>query len=251
MAEAVSVTPGSVARWEQGVALPKARLRGPLANLLQVTLPELERMLNGAERRPAPNGHTVPPWLDHYASLEQGAARLQTFEPITLPGLLQTAAYAEAVMRTSWQSLAEDVIRDRVEARLARQAVLDREPEPLELICVIDESILNRVTGSRQVMADKLAQLAETTRRPTVQLQVCRARSSALHTVPCGPFSLFTSVGASMPFMACAETLSGVQYQDSPQVIESHAELFDHLTTIALPPEQSAELIQQIAERYL
>ena len=250
VAEAVDVSLTSVARWERGAASPTAKHRVPLAKTLQVTTFELDRMLTD-DGPPVPlNGHAVPPWMSHYVSLEQGAARLQIFEPITLPGLLQTAAYAEAVMRTNWMPIPDDDVQEQVEARLARQAVLDRGPRPLELCCVIDESALNRVTGTAETMHHQLHHLVAVAARPTVQLQIFPADGSAVHMAWFGAFHLFTSEGATMPFMCCGENLSGINYQDSPHAIEAHTQLFDYLSTVALPPDQSAELIQKRAERY-
>jgi hypothetical protein len=175
---------------------------------------------------------------------------LQTFEPVTLPGLLQTAAYAEAVIRTSWVPLSDDSVREQVEARVARQAVLDREPTPLELCCVVDESVLFRLTGSTGTMAEQLDHLVSAAARPTVQLQILPFDGHAVHNASFGSFHLFTGEEATAPFMCCDDSLTGVNYQDNPSAIGAHAELFDHLTAVALPPDESAELIQNRAERY-
>ena len=123
LARQIDVSAQSVARWEQGTSTPLARYRRPLAEHLSISLPELELLIDGASDTAVAAGNWLafPGWLDHYASLEQAAARLQTFEPISLPGLLQTQEYAEAVVRSNWVALSDDVVRERVEARLARQ----------------------------------------------------------------------------------------------------------------------------------
>ncbi len=251
MAHAIEVAASSIARWEQGTSTPLARYRRPLADRLEVTLVELEQLfgLNGAAAG-ALNGHAVPPWLDHYASLEQGAARLETFEPLTIPGLLQTHDYAAAVMRTFHLPVSEDGVSERVGARMARQAVLEREPEPLHLVCVIDEQVLHRVTGSPDVMAAQLQHLCEMAARPTIELQVIPADGSALHCAAFGSFQLFTSAGAMRPFIVCTEDLTGFNYQDRPQPIEAHSLLFEHLTKVALSSTESADLIHTTAEHY-
>ena len=246
VAEALDVAVGAVARWERGISVPRPCYRGPLAELLQITLPELQRILKGSDTPPA-SGHAVPGWLDHYVKQEQGAARFQTFEPITVPGLLQTPAYVEAVMRSIWQPLSDEAIQQRVDARIDRQAVLERKPEPLELCCVIDESVLTRMTND-SVMAEQLDHLIRAAALPTVQLQVCPAKSNALHTTPFGSFGLFTSPGASSPYIVCTEDLTGFNYLDRPAAIEAHVELFEYLTTMALPPDQSAQLIKEAVE---
>ena len=246
VAEALDVAVGAVARWERGISVPRPCYRGPLAELLQITLPELQRLLKGSDT-PPPSGHAVPGWLDHYAKLEQGAARLQTFEPITIPGLLQTPAYVEAVMRANWQPLSDQAIQQRVDARISRQAVLKRKGEPLEVCCVLDESVLTRMS-SRFVMAEQLDHLIRVIALPTVQVQVCPAMSNALHMTPFGSFGLFTSPGASSPDIVCTEDLTGFNYLDRPAAIEAHVELFEYLTAMALSPDQSAQLIKEAVE---
>ena len=216
-----------------------------------MTLAQLEQLIDGtSESAPHVNGHAVPAWLDHYTSLEQAAAKLQTFEPIVLPGLVQTEDYATAVMRASHLSVSERTIRERVRSRITRQAVLDREPLPLQLECVIDESVLNRVTGGRQVMADQLNHLLRLSEKPSVTIHLVPADGSILHCAPFGSFRLFTSDGGPEPFITCTEDLTGFNYADRPDAIGAHAELFKHLVEVALTSSESKSLIKTIAERY-
>lgn len=250
LAEQLGVARESIARWERGEATPRPTHRQPLAELLQVTLPELERLLAADKGETAPNGHSVPPWLDHFASLEQGAIRVQTFEPFTIPGLLQTPAYTEAVMRTHWRHLSETAIANRVKARIARQAVLARKPRPLELACIVDESVLHRETGSADLMADQIEHLRLASRQPTIQLQIIPARSPAVHNVACGSFWMFASEATMAPYMICTQGLAGFNYYDGRASIEAHVELFDYLSTAALTPGQSNEVLSTTLERY-
>jgi transcriptional regulator with XRE-family HTH domain len=251
LADLLDVRAQSVARWEQGTSTPLARYRRPLAECLEMSLAQLEQMINGtSDAAPGGNGHAVPAWLDHYTSLEQAAARLQTFEPIGLPGLLQTAAYARAVMQASHVSVSEDTVRERVRSRLARQAVLDREPSPLQLECVIDESVLHRVTGGREVMVEQLHHLLHLAEKPSIEIFLVPADSSILHCATFGSFRLFTSDGATDPFMTCTEDLTGFNYLDRRAAITAHADLFNHLVEAALSPSESTSLIKTIVEQY-
>ena len=129
LAELLEVHSQTVYRWEKGEANPSVTHRVLLAKALEVTLQELSSLL-GYEL-PSPDGHHVPPWLSHYASLEQGAGMLQRFDPVTVPGLLQTRRYAEAVMRGHYISVTDERVDQRVRARVSRAAVLQRQPEPL------------------------------------------------------------------------------------------------------------------------
>jgi transcriptional regulator with XRE-family HTH domain len=227
--------------WERGEKTPRVGYRPRLAKLLGVTLAEIDRYLDGTEA-PTPNGHVVPRWLGHYASLEQGAAAIDTFEPIVVPGLLQTRGYATAVARASHVPGADDEVAQWVGARLARQQVLDRDPDPLRLRAVLDESVLRRVTGTPDVMAEQLGHLVEVSRRPNVSIRVLPF-DGRIHCAAWGAFRLITAPGAPAPFMACAEDLGGVRYHETPHTVDAHVGLFDHLWAAALPPGASRDLV--------
>lgn len=239
----------SVARWEQGTSTPLPRFRPSLAESLQMSLTDLERLLDGADPTPL-SGHAVPGWLDYYTSLEHWAGMLQSFEPISIPGLLQTRDYAEAVMRSSHELVSEQVVHDRVQARVARQAVLARQTDPLEARFVIDESVFHRVTGSRHVMAAQLRHLIRMGHQSSIEIRVVPTGSSLLHCAAFGSFRLFTANGAVTPFIACTEDLTGFNYLDKPEDINAHTKLFDHLTAAALPTSGSLDLIEAITKRY-
>ena len=103
---------------------------------------------------------------------ENQAAALRLFEHSLVPGLLQTEAYARAVLETHPNTPAE-VVEERVAARMARQAVLDRdEPPPPLLWVLLDEHVLTRQIGSAKVMHDQLTHLAALARRPNITVQV-------------------------------------------------------------------------------
>jgi hypothetical protein len=239
-----------VARWEQGASTPLIRHRRPLAEVLEISLSELELLIEGGDIDPFV-GHSVPSRWDHYTSLEQGAAKLHTFEPIAIPGLLQTEKYAAAVMRASHAPLPEGSVQERVRVRMTRQEVLLRERNPLELVSVIDESVLQRVTGGPGVMAAQLRHLLNLIERPNATVYVAPLASGGVHCSAFGSFRLFTSAGAAVPFMVCTEDLTGFNYLDRSDVIEAHSQLFEHLVSISLSAEESAERIHKQAENYL
>jgi transcriptional regulator with XRE-family HTH domain len=105
-----------------------------------------------------------------FAVYEEVAASLRNFEHALIPGLLQTPDYARAVLATR-PNTSEDEVDDLVEARLARQAVLDRDDPPL-LWAVIDEAVLHREVGSPEIMHGQLEHLARMSRRPNITVEV-------------------------------------------------------------------------------
>jgi transcriptional regulator with XRE-family HTH domain len=230
-------------RYESGRSTPRPGDRRPLAKALRWTTTELALALND-EAEPL-NGHVVPRWLDHLASLEQAAAEIQAFEPIVVHGLLQTADYATAV--ESIGSFTEAHIAEKVRLRLARQAVLTRVPDPLRLSVILDESVLHRIAKNRDVMADQFDHMADLAETPNVTVQIMPL-SSAVFPAAFGAFSLITSPDADSPFMACVEDGAGPHYLDRPYDIDHHRDLFRHLQEAALSPLDSVDLIRRIAK---
>lgn len=239
LAAAIGVTSNAVAKWEQGHSTPRARVRAPLADALEVTAVELDRLLDTSMLQTAA-GHSIAPWLGHYASLEQGAAEVWTYEPLVVPALLQTMEYALAVETAVHFPDSPERARSRAELRMHRQQVLVREPQPLLLRCVIDESILHRSIGGRRVMAEQLRHLASAAGRPNIELHIAPMDGAVYGAA----FSMLVTVGAADPYIACAEDLAGKRYHDAPPLVREHASMFEHLVERSLSPDDSLSLIK-------
>ena len=96
-----------------------------------------------------------PGWFAAWPDKEAQARRLRSFELVVVPGLLQTEAYARAVLSTR-VGATEDEIDEAVAARLARQKILEREHPP-ELWVILDEGVLRRPVGGSEVMQGQLS----------------------------------------------------------------------------------------------
>lgn len=129
----------------------------------------------------------APPWLREWISVEAEATLVRWFEPSLIPGLLQTEAYARAVLAGGGM-LREAEVEQRVTSRLARQAVLTREAPP-EVVFVVDESVLRRQIGDRKVMAEQFAHLLAVTESRHVDLHVVPA-DAGMHAGLAGAFIL-------------------------------------------------------------
>ena len=218
-----------------------------MSDQLGVTLEALDRLLEPLQPVVLDGGHIVPEWLVLFASLERAASRLQCFEPIVLPALLQTEAYAEAASRAGFRAQSDSDIAQQVALRIARQQVLERSPNPLDLACIVDESVLLRETEGPAVMANQLDHLVTMSNRPSIDLRILPL-SSTSHAASFGAFQLLTSPESNGgAFMACAEDLSGIRYLDSPAAVAAHTQLFEHLQNGAYSVDQSADLIRSIS----
>ena len=102
----------------------------------------------------------LPNPYEVYIGLEAGAASIRNFEPVVIPGLLQTADYAREIFRNGPIELDPDGVERLVEVRLARQKILARDDRP-RLWAVIDEAVIRRVVGGPDVMRGQLRHLTE------------------------------------------------------------------------------------------
>src|SRR4051794_8727029 len=109
----------------------------------------------------------LPHWFQAYADMEARATYISTYQCQLVYGLLQTEAYARAVMSVEHT----DRLDEMVAARIDRQRVLQRE-QPAVLSVVLDESALYRQIGSRDIMRHQLAHLLGLFDQPWIQLQV-------------------------------------------------------------------------------
>ena len=107
----------------------------------------------------------VPVWFSSYRDeVEPAAHTIRTWQPIVIPGLLQSPSYAEALFIAMGYDNAR--IEDFVTARIERRAILDRA-EPPNLWVVLDEAVLHRHVGSETIMHEQLEYLAERGQRAT------------------------------------------------------------------------------------
>src|SRR5437764_9696656 len=121
-----------------------------------------------------------------FVGLEADASSLRAFQPLLVPGLLQTETYARAVIRAMRPDADESEIQRRVAARTARQELLIEENPPA-FWAVIDEAVLHRVVGGPDVMAHQTRRLAEAAQMPHVTIQVVPFGAGA-HPGMEGPF---------------------------------------------------------------
>ena len=113
---------------------------------------------------------SLMPWFREWVTIEQEATALCSFQPLVVPGLLQTEGYARALYEGASQLVGEQ-IEQPLAARLDRQKVLAR-PNPPLLVAVLDYTVLDRPVGGPKVMRDQLRHLVEVGRRPRVHLHV-------------------------------------------------------------------------------
>jgi transcriptional regulator with XRE-family HTH domain len=185
-----------------------------------------------------------PTWFAEWLDSEQRATSLCWWEPLLVPGLLQTADYARAILTVDPETN-EDQLEELVTARLERQAIFDT-PEPPAFWALLDESVLHRMIGSRKVVYDQLLALADASCRKTITVQIVPSEIGA-HAGLLGGFAI-----------AAFDRAGGTVYMESPDqglttkvpsVVRRLSMTFDTLRADALPRSASRELIGRVAEQ--
>ncbi|MEM8926348.1 MAG: Scr1 family TA system antitoxin-like transcriptional regulator [Actinomycetota bacterium] len=258
LARAIGVTAQTVASWERGKSDPSNRHRVPMADQLGLTLDELDLLLDNftspedeaGGRGAGPDGRpSIPPMMRQFTSNEDAAAVIKSVGTTVLPGLLQTAAYAEAAFRGACFYAGEDDLAAKLDVRMARQAVLRRQPVPAVLHAVIDESTLDRVAGDRAVMAGQMAHLQVLAQWANVELQVLPRTSDALLSLT-GDFMLLVDFGASTPSLAYLEDHDGMTYLSSRPVVDGYNSLFRHVSDASYSSSETLALLAAKEKEY-
>ncbi|GAA0939753.1 helix-turn-helix transcriptional regulator [Virgisporangium aurantiacum] len=197
-----------IARMELGRVGFKERDVTDLLDLCQVTDPiERQTILGLARQANAPawwhQYHDIlPPWFQNYLGLEGAATTIRTYEVQFVPGLLQTADYADAVVRLGHGRDAPADIRRRVQLRIDRQQILHREAPPAPHVhAILDEAALRRPMGNLDVLREQIQFLVDLTELPNISLQIL-------------PFHMGGSVAAGGAF-----TVVGFQDHAVPDVV--------------------------------
>ncbi|MFD9944133.1 helix-turn-helix domain-containing protein [Nonomuraea sp. NPDC059023] len=184
-------------------------------------------------------------WLAQLVEIEQRADMLRAWEPLIVPGMLQTEQYARAIFRGR-PEITPDVVEQSVAARLDRQRILEREKGP-KLWVVLDEGVLTRPIGSEEIMAEQLAHLAGMDDHPRVHLRIL-PHNAWLTTGLQGAFML--AGGPAMPDTAYLESITLSQITADPSRVLDIKSRYEMLHGEALPRRASLQLIEEKAQRW-
>lgn len=191
----------------------------------------------------------MPEWFDRLVGLQEAAAAIRTFEIQYVPGLLQTPAYARAVVKRGLPTATTSEVERRVELRLRRRELLQRQDAP-QLWAVVDESVLMRVLGSREVMREQLEHLLEMAQRPHVVLQIVPLDVTNA-SAPAFPVTYLRFGGLDLPDIVYLEHIKSANFLEDRDETEEYRVVLDRLADEALNPRASVALLQgMLDERY-
>jgi len=189
-----------------------------------------------------PYGDLIPNWLQYYLDLEAAAALIRTYEIQFVPGLLQTDAYARAVILLGYGGAGTEEIDRRVGLRMARKQLLTR-PDPPQLWTVMDEAVLRRPIGGLEVMRAQIEALEEARSLPNVRLQVIPFRAGG-HAAAGGAFSILRFPDQDLPDVVYIEHLTSALYLDRRDDVDRYAEAVGRLFIEAEPLTRTQEILR-------
>ncbi|GAB2809593.1 helix-turn-helix domain-containing protein [Streptomyces daliensis] len=179
-----------------------------------------------------------------FLAMESSATVSRSFQPLAVPGLLQTEEYAASIMRTyTPERLASDMQR-MVEARMIRQEVL--EQEDAEFFFILDESVVRRRVGGDGVMRAQLRRLAELAARPQISVMVYPFREGA-HPASAHSFTLFEFT-EEMPSLVYIENLSEAAISTTPGDAARYLDYFWDLEARSVKDEAALDMFLRLAD---
>ncbi|MFJ2899438.1 helix-turn-helix domain-containing protein [Streptomyces sp. NPDC087218] len=183
-----------------------------------------------------------PEWYRGYANLEAAALQLYDYNNQVVPGLLQTEAYARAIFAQWRPLLSEETIEKRIADRLDRQKVFEPWPSPT-FHFILDESVLMRPIGGRDVHREQLQALLRFGRLRAVQLQLVPLDRTEQPSID-GPFTLITPKGKQQ--LAYLEIHTYPKLITDPEEVRVLAVRYGIMQSVALTPGESLATIEKM-----
>jgi transcriptional regulator with XRE-family HTH domain len=183
-----------------------------------------------------------------YIGLEQDAAAITAYSMYHVHGLVQTEDYARTVIRAVLPNIDPVVHRQRVEARLRRQELLEGQNLP-RFRMLLDEAVLHRPVGGPSLMAAQLAKILDLVKAGRVTVQVVPFDVGA-YSVADISFTLLEFNEPLLSPVVFVEGLAGSQYYERVIDVARYRESIDYIRDSALSPRDSVQRMTEMHEAY-
>lgn len=191
-----------------------------------------------------PYGDVLPDWFEDYVGLETSASRIQTYELMFVPGLLQTEDYARAIITSGHPDRASDDDERRLTVRMRRQQMLGRRDSPT-VWAILDESVLHRPIGGHGVLIGQIERLLEVAVLPNVVIQVLPFTMSGYAAE--STFSILRFAEPELPDLVYQEHLTHATYLDKRPEVEQYSRVMDRVAVDALTPDETRQYLTKLA----
>jgi transcriptional regulator with XRE-family HTH domain len=183
---------------------------------------------------------------NEFAGFENDAARISVYMPLVIPGLLQTRAYAQALLAVGptspqWRERA-------LAARMRRQQILDRaDGTAPRLVAVLTEASLMYRWGSQQDRRAQVEHLAAMSRRRSVEVRLLRFADGP-HPGMISPFNIFDFPDDEDPALVYLETDTGIQEVTRADEVEAYKQTFARIRDAALAPGATRTYLDTLSQ---
>lgn len=237
LAKRLHVSDDLISKIETGQATPTVEF-GEACDEQFGTHGSMERLAKMVRRVMA-----YPSWLRPFVEAEREAHTLRNWQPLVIPGLLQTEDYARALI-SEWPGLTEERREELLTARMERKSIFEREDPPI-MWFVISEAVLHYQVGDAKIMHEQLQHLIEIAQHTHVNLQVVEAGACA-HSGMTGAFVIASLDDASD--VVYLESVHEGQVTDRPEVVAAVLNIWEAIRMEALTSRKSLELITKVME---
>lgn len=191
-------------------------------------------------------GTVIPSEYATLIGLEEEASQIRSYQPELIYGLLQTEAYARAVIRSARPNETSEQIDRRVEIRIARQEILAKA-DPPRVRVVLSEGAIRRRVGGADVMRDQLLHLAERRDRSNLMVQVLPFGAGE-HPAMTGPFTIVDFPDAFDLGAVYVENIANALTLEKASDLEMYADAFEQIQAQALGPKESRDMLKSLAQ---
>jgi transcriptional regulator with XRE-family HTH domain len=191
---------------------------------------------------------SLPPRFFQYLEYEGSASVIRTFEPILIPGLLQTREYASAIMEKLGSDVTPGILKDRLEVRMLRQRILEQERPPL-YFAILDEAAIRRLIGEALVSKGQLSRLLALAQRSNITIEIVPFQAG-IHRGMIEPFEILEFPDSADSDLLYLEGVSHeiVLSREEAGEISDYRETFEKLREASLGPKDSIEFIRKVMD---
>ncbi|WP_405555763.1 helix-turn-helix transcriptional regulator [Streptomyces canus] len=186
-------------------------------------------------------------YFEKVLEAERHAESIEEWCPSTFPGLLQTAPYARALVRSAHPAAADEWVEEKVTARLARARLFDDDHSTPEYWAILHESLLTDPVLPPREMAEQLDRIVELAERRRIVPQVIPRKPGAY---PLMAASIKVMTFPDAPPLIYTEASYSGDTIDDPALVKQYRKAYDRLRAVALSPDTSLAMINAAAGEY-
>lgn len=189
----------------------------------------------------------LPPNYFQYIEYETSASIIRSYETVCIPGLLQTPEYAYSIIRKYRQEQPQKRVDSLVEVRMRRQELLLGRANPPLLFFILDEGVIRRLIGDKELRADQLKKLIDMATSSPITIEIVPF-SAGLHRGMSDTFSILEFPGSADDIMYFESIRDSLFSHDAAEEVARYRELFEDLRNISLGPQGTFDYLVKAAD---